>query len=142
MKKSPIIFVFALLVICLEANSQDLIQGKWEVDVTKTIDGIPDFLKPKYDSISHDVKQLISAELSNREIVFGADSSYLLTTDYETLEGTWSFEGDYINIITVEGEELSQGIISTTTDSLVIEIISDPDSETFFHNLYLNLIER
>ncbi len=142
MKKSLIIFVTTLLAISIDANSQDLIQGKWKVDVTNTIDGIYGSFKSNYDSLSQEIKELISNELSTREIMFGADSSYQLTTDYGTIEGTWSLEGDYIKIIDEQGGELSHRVVSSSNDHLVIEIISNPNSEALFHKLYLNLIER
>ncbi len=126
----------------LGQTQEDLIQGKWQVDIQATVNTMSSANRANYDSLNATMRQMITAHFNSREFLIRADASCRIQSyNYvgEVLDGTWSLTDDNL-AMTFSESSLDFPILQLSKDKLVLQLDTDP--KALFNELHLDLIER
>jgi len=136
--------LLSILVFLLAGatHAQDSITGHWHIDTGKTIAAIPSQLKADFDSLTQEVKDQIINEMVGQEFVFESNGVYQTNTGSESYSGSWELQGGAVQITFDQGGVFTQSIISSDETTLVLGIVTDPNSQAFFHELHLQLADQ
>ena len=145
MKQLQKIIPVALVILVathslVQAQTYDstLLVGTWHVDFQATVDLMSDAQRVQYDSLDATSQQQMEAQLNGQYFTFTEDQRFEASTTSTSYPGAWQLETTGQLVLTYDqGAAFRQKIEQLDSQTLVLQVVEDPNSEALFHHLHL-----